>query len=236
MRYCLSLICGILLFLLATGCARYPETPGGNVAPTRTVRSSITVLGEINPNCYYFLAIDTDDDPGDGPVPIVTGSENGNGWGTLSGLGPNDPVVGPPFFVQYHAGTFAMFRLNSTTGQYDFLGSPFFGEVSRDFNTMTVEIDQAALVPAGATLPSLIQLNWITDEMIVTPPQLIGVRKQYDGFGPTGNSYLSDIQLSINQAITPGVGAAPEELQRDSTSLDDIDITDYSVEVRVQTL
>lgn len=233
MRYGISIIVGMLLCVL-TGCARLPETPGGGVAPTRTIRSTITVLGEINPNYYYFLAIDTDGNSADGPVPIVTGSESGNGWGTISNLGPNDTVIGPPFYVMYHDGTFAMFRQIPGANQYQFLGQPFFGEVSTDRKTMTVEVDQSALVPTGTALPDTIQLNWITDEMIVTPPQLIGAPKQYDAIGPQGNQYLFDIQLGVNQTIQAGVGTAPEELQRDSTSLDDIDMTEYTVQIRVQ--
>jgi len=64
---------------------------------------------------------------------------------------------------------------------------------------------------------------------------LIGVRKQYDGFGPSGNTFLFDVPLTVTQTLESGVGVSPEELPRDTTSIDDIDMIHWRVEVRLQT-
>jgi hypothetical protein len=65
---------------------------------------------------------------------------------------------------------------------------------------------------------------------------LIGVRKEYDGFGASGNSYLFDLPLDVTQTFESGVGVAQEELPRDTTIVDDIDMTHWRVEVRIRTL
>ncbi|HEY3415966.1 MAG TPA: hypothetical protein VGM23_03685, partial [Armatimonadota bacterium] len=99
----LYLIIGVLaITLLIAGCARFPSGGGGGVAPTRTLLSEITVLGRINDTYWYFLAINTDGNPAHGPIPIVTGPELGNGWGTLAGFPPSSYPLEPPFYVVYH--------------------------------------------------------------------------------------------------------------------------------------
>jgi hypothetical protein len=213
--------------LLLAGCARFPETPAGSTAPANTLVCTMTVLGTINDSYYYFLAIDTDQLSVTGPIPVVTGSELGNGWGTLSNIGPDDPVQQPPFFVMYHDGSFSEFRNNT------FIGRPYRTEITSDRKQMIVEFDQNDL---GTPIPDIIQLNWITQEMITTPPQLVGVRKQYDGFGPSGNTYLDAIDLRVPQFIESGIGNAPEELPRDTTSIDAIDLVNWTVEVHRTTL
>ncbi len=60
------------------------------------------------------------------------------------------------------------------------------------------------------------------------------MRKQYDGFGPTGNTFLFDVPLGVTQNLESGVGVSPEELPRDTTSIDDIDMIYWRVEVRLQ--
>ena len=72
--------------LALAGCARYPEGPGTGVnVPQRVVSFQMTVKGRINPQYYYYFAVDTDQDQGvDGPVPVAAGPFWGNGWGTGS--------------------------------------------------------------------------------------------------------------------------------------------------------
>ncbi len=221
-------VMSVVLLPLFAGCARFPttETPSG--APPRTLYSEITVAGEINPTYYYFLAIDTDGNQVDGPVPVVTGPELGNGWGTISGLGPNDPIQEPPFYVMYHNGTFEQFRNGIP------LGRPFNAEVSQDRKRIILEIDQRVLAPTGTALPSIVQLNWITMPDLTIPPQNVGFIKEYDGIGPSGNNYLDTIPLTQSWIRYSGDEyGTPLELPNDTTTTADIDLIGWRVEIRL---
>lgn len=226
-------LCGLCvmpaLVLLLAGCARYPSDQTNPVVPPITLRSSITVAGQINPAYYYFLAIDTDGNDANGPVPVVSGPELGNGWGTISGLGPNDPIKEPPFYVIYNGGSFQEYR----NGQP--IGRPYNAEVTSDRTGLVVEIDVRDLVPSGTLLPDTLQLNWITMKDLTIPPQDIGYTKEYDGFGPTGTDYLFDVPLNQNWTRASGDEyGTPAELPNDTTTTGDIDLIGWSVDIRLQ--
>lgn len=235
-------LCGLAILIglvLLTGCARFPSTPGGGLAPTRTLYTRITVNGVINPEYYYYLAIGTDQTGATGPLPVVTGPELANGWGIIGPIGPDSPLRQPPFFVQYHNGQFVQFRTDPTTGQAVPLGQPYRFGVDQDRKSLWVEIDQSLL---GSPIPNLVELNWITDEVIDTQPQNLGAPKQYDGFGRTGNDYLL-LPINVSQTLESGVNGAPDEypylsvypdgLRETTTSLPDIDLIRWQVEVRI---
>lgn len=220
----ITILC-IALFM--AGCARYP-TQGGEVnAPPVSIYSEITLNGPINPAYYYFFAIDTDNDDSTGPVPVVSVSQIIDAWGTISGLGPNDPIQEPPFYVMYHGGDFQQYR----NGQR--LGRPFRGELQGD-RKIVVEIDARDLVPAGEPLPSTIQLNWITVKELTIRPQNIGGIREYDGFGFMGNDYLAYVPLDQNRIYYNGDGTSPEEFAEDTTFTPAIDMIDWYISVRIR--
>jgi hypothetical protein len=218
-----GLLIGAVILLLG-GCARYPSTTSDVPETKSTLYSSITVRGVINSTYYYFLAIDTDGDPATGPVPIVAGPEWGNGWGTISGLGANSPLREPPFYVMYHNGQLQQFR-NGTP-----IGAPYRGEIV-DGNRLAVEVTLEAL---GTPLPDTLQLNWITLDAITTFPQSTSIDREYDGFGPTGNTYLDVNQLTASLSWASGVGGRPEEAPDDTTGLADVDLIEWRVETRIR--
>lgn len=222
------LACVILIGL--AGCARFPDGGGGNTAPARTLQSEATLAGTVNPNNFYFLAIDTDGDPANGPVPVVTG----DGWGVVSPTPPADPVREPGFYVMYHNGQFQQFR-NGTP-----LGPPYRGEVSQDRKRLLIEIDQALLVDTGLAIPDTVQLNWITQEILTDP---LGGVKQYDGIGFDGREYLAQLPLNVTQTLTSGTTAPlelmyperyPDNTVENTTNIADIDLAGYTVETRIR--
>jgi hypothetical protein len=95
---------------------------------------------------------------------------------------------------------------------------------------LLVEIDQADI---GTPVPATIQLNWITDENIDTNPANMGIAKEYDGFGPQGDNYLDGITLGITQSWYSGENGIVAELPNDSTSVADIDLISWHVEVKI---
>lgn len=231
------LIISLCLFL--AGCARFPSSITNN-APTRTILSRISVAGSINPNYYYFLALGVDQTGATGPVPVVTGPGYTNGWGTITGL-PAGQVEQPPFYVQYHNGSFQQY-LNGQP-----IGVPFTASISADgtngdvSNTITIEIDQQVLTGLlGSTLAPIVQLNWITMDEIDIPPQSDITTKEYDGFGVAGNDYLSEVPLTVANTMQSGVNGIPEEPTYNqgerTTANNDLDIREWQVDVRIRSI
>ena len=259
MRYLIGLL--LLLLLLIAGCARYPA-PGqfGPVVPPRTIYTELTVRGEyVNPSYYYFFAIDTSGNPQAGPVPVTTGTGFGNGWGTLFNTNSNQqqPPRQPPFFVEYHNGTFEQFRVNPATvtdvspGIAESLGVPYRAYILDASHTpalrgpiISLEIDTSLLTQPGQPLPDTLEVNWITIEKPYGDPgSVIGEPLPYDGFGPKGNQYF-EVPITTTNTWISGVGATPEELAygqtysdgqiENSTSDADIDEISWRIEVRLQ--
>jgi len=217
----------LIVILLLAGCARYPSNQGPNDIPPVTITTQITLNGDYNPAYYYFFAVGTDPTNVTGPVPVVTGPELGNGWGTISGLGPDDPIQEPPFYVMFNGGSFQEFRNGQPIGQ------PFRGEVQNN-NTIVLEIDARDLVPTGDPLPSTIQVNWITMKDLTIPPQDAGYIKEYDGFGPSGYDYLAYLTLDQNRTIYSGEPGIPEETAEDTTITPAIDMIGWEVGIRLR--
>lgn len=224
-------ISGLAFVIVLSGCARYPTT-GENTAPPRTLYSEITLRGPINPAYYYYFAVDTDGDAGDGPVPIVSGSQ-GNGWGTISGIGPNDPIQQPPFFVQFSNDAIQQYR----NGQP--IGSPYRYGLSQDRTQLWVEIDVRDMVDDGVTVPSTIELNWITMKNLVIPPQDTGYVKEYDSLNEsidvTRPRFLADVPLYQSWIRYSGDDyGTPREMPEDTTTTPDIDMIGWRVETRLR--
>lgn len=226
----------IVLTILLAGCARFPATPDPTTFPPRTLYCEMTInpQGEIDLNKFYFLAIGIDQRDITGPVPVVTGIERTSGWGTISGLS-GDEVALPPFYVQFQGGAFAQFR-GST-----YRGNPFRSGVSEDNRTIWVEIDLSELDPLLGTVSSpIIQVNWITMQTLDIPPQSLGVIKDYDGFGPSGNNYLHPVPITVTGTFSsnsfPGSpNYEPTYGPDETTTADpDIDIASWRVEVRIR--
>ena len=233
MRYFVSAILLTALSLLMAGCARFPTNAVPSDAPPRTLLSEITLRGRLNPDYYYFLALGVDQTRATGPVPVVTGPELTNGWGTISGLAPNQPIQQPPFFVQIHNNSFAQFR----NGIY--VGVPYRYEITPDGMTVRVEIDQRLLDPllTGVTEP-IVQLNWITMRSITVQIDEIGLGKEYDGFGPRGNNYLDAVPLQVTRLWVSGQDGVPDEPvygpEETTAQTADIDISQWKVEVKIR--
>jgi len=223
-------LAGIVLVLTAVGCARFPTgTEASGAAPPVTLYSKITVAGQIDPSAFYYLAVNTDQTNTNGPIPIVTGPQNGNGWGTLSGLGPNDPVVQPPFFVQYNGGSFQEYR-NGVP-----IGAPFRYGISDDPPQLWVEVDVRDIKGPGQEVPTYIQLNWITRTQLVTSPQNIGYINAYSALGPAGNDFLTEIPLNSTWTHYSGDASGyPQTFHVPSPANPNILLIAWRVEVRVR--
>jgi hypothetical protein len=222
----MRLIALIVVFaatLAACGCARAPQGGPGSV---RRLVVEMQVAGIINPNYFYYVAIDNDGDANDGPQAIV-GPPWGNGWGTGS----------ITHYVQFDnslpQGGYGLFRIPdaSLLGKI-YLGPPVnFITPGPSGNTLrfTIDLDDLAIAPqtTGNDIQSL-EINFIATDVIPTDPAFVGPR-QWDALG----DHSSNTFLRLN--ITPGT-IVSNDTEGIETANDvpnpDLDITNWSIEVQ----
>lgn len=205
----------IVLTMLLVGCARYPKIEMPQVSKNR-LTITFEVKGTINPNSYYFLAFDDDDDPLDGPLPAVV-KPFGNGWGTGSFTR----------FIEIHLSRATLFEVNPNDPlQPVLIGYPIDFEQRQSSITVTVDMD--AFFRAG--IPNAIDFNIIAVDEIILDPNYEGIRS-YDALGPRGNDYVT-IPMQATAEYRNGQGFI-KELSGDAfpAGSDHLDIVDWEVKV-----
>jgi len=208
----------VCLLALASGCARMPSTVTGTGAPTRQLIVHFTLAAPVDPALYYFIAIVNDGNPNHGPVPIVA-----NPSAPIPATGVplliSDSTAPPQFYLQYHQGAFFQYL------DMRFIGPPYYGAVSQDGRTIgaIMDLDQIS------TTVQQIELNIITADRLL-PPESQFIELNYDGLGPSGNSYVI-IPINVS-GVYDNAGAIVPEAGGD-TSIPALDIIDWSVEVRL---
>jgi hypothetical protein len=205
------------------GCAKFPA---GGVKPTgKQLVITMTVAGQINPNYYYFVAIDNENDPTSGPLPVI-GTPWGNGWGTgaLTSFVRYDRL-------QPQAG-YGVYAVKPRTS---LLGSTYVGPpinvipVNPGSNTLrfTIDFSQIETATIRADQISQLNINFITTDVVPLDPNYPGP-KLWDALGPAGSDYIT-ISTQTNR-----------KYQNSDTQLElagdvpnpDLDIIDWSVEVQ----
>jgi len=217
MRRLLAFAC-LSLCVLAAGCARMPSGGTPIPVPTRQLIVRFTLAAPVNPAYYYFIAIDTNGNPNNGPVPIVA-----NPSAPIPATGVpliiSDTDLPPGFYVQYHQGAFFQYR------ELQFIGPPYQAGVSQDGLTIAVVMDLDQIT----TTAQQIELNIITSDRLL-PPHSQFIELNYDALGPTGNSYLI-IPIDVGGVYTNSDAIAPEG--EGDTGIPALDLTDWTVEVRL---
>jgi len=195
-------------------------TPSGIPAPppSRLFIVSFRLAAPVNPAYYYFIAIDTNGNPNNGPVPIVA-----NPSAPIPATGVpliiSDTDLPPGFYVQSHQGDFCQYK------ELQFIGLPPQGGVSQDGLTIAVVMDLDQIT----TAPQSVELNLMTSDRLLPPPSRF-IELNYDALGPTGNSYLI-IPIDVGGVYTNSDAIVPEG--EGDTTIPALDITDWTVEVRL---
>ncbi len=190
---------------MMAGCARVPGGGGGPV-PLRQLIAKWTVQGAINSSFFYFLAIDTDDDPNSGPVPVLVDPVGAtNGWGVIDTTG--DP---PPVYVEMNSGT-VFFFVNGV-----FVGVPFEARIETG-NTIVIVLD---LDQVTATAHNL-DLNIILAQTLL-PPSDPTEPREIDAL----DTYIT---IPIDQA-----GFFSGTANLGTATLPDVTLVSWDVEVRLQ--
>jgi hypothetical protein len=199
------------------GCARMPSAPSQNF-PRHRLTVTMVLAAPLSPAYHYFVAVD-DTDPGHGPVPLVATPST-----PIPPLGVpiivSDTDLPPRYYCWLNASIFGQYR-NSV-----FIGPPYRGQISADGKTITTILNSDQI-----TDKDRIQLNLITADRLIPPDDPL-TPIVYDGLGPTGNNYLSDLSLRVNAIYSNATAAIPE--QGGDCPIAALDIVDWTVEVSIE--
>ncbi|MCS7185601.1 MAG: hypothetical protein N3B10_07020 [Armatimonadetes bacterium] len=213
-----------LLILGLIGCAKFPEQP---VAPISRDRLVITLVYDapIDPNFFYYIAIDDDGDPTTGPLPALT-RPWGNGWGV-----PLDENLGSRirFFVEIFRQSAQVFRIQ--VFEPPFTAQPLGPALDLAFpqpNQIRVTVDLRQFFPSPDPLPERLELNFISVNELKTNPYDNTPRTGFDALGATGNEFIS-IPLTSTQTFQNGQGWV-REVSGDCP-IDALDLADWEVRV-----
>lgn len=221
---------GFALAVVAAGCAKFP--PASSVPNVKRLIFTLTVSGQINPNYVYIVALRPSDlvNPTDsGPIPVV-GPPWGNGFvaGNCNYFVRWDPTLSPAY-------TIYQFQ-DVLMSQYFPIAVPVsYTDVPSGGKTLTFEIDlsQIASTPAAAQAYQSIQVNFLTMDRV---PQGTTGSKSWDALGngqdPSQINDFITVPLTSNGIYN---NARYNNLEPSGDVADpDLDITDFSVEVRTQ--
>lgn len=213
----------VALWALLTlfGCAKFPEQP---LIPPSEDRLIIRLwyAAPLEPEFFYFIAVDDDGDPTTGPLPALT-SPWGNGWGVPEGEGSRIRL-----YVEVHRQSAEIFRIidPNPTAPPRSLGKPL-EFVTLQPGEAQIVLDLRQIFPAFPDEPRRIELNFISVDEIILDQAFEG-RRNYDALGPTGNDFIS-IPLTATQTFRNGEGFVTET-SGDAT-LDALDLVDWEVQV-----
>jgi hypothetical protein len=225
-----------LVALLLVGCAKFPEN--GQVGSTKRLIFKMRVDGQLHsgqgigqsglPYIYVVaLNLSTEDTPTTtGPIPIVIPGGNGIVDGQATHFIVWTPLTQPQFQIQKFQ--------DATLNDYFQTGIPVnFTPTNEGDREIQFEVDLSQLVPA-VNVPDYksIQINFLTMNNINTS----GGGRFWDALGDSNqitqiNSPItirlntSQIYNNQNQILSEPQGDTPDP---------DLDIVDWSVEVRIQ--
>jgi hypothetical protein len=215
---------------LLAGCARTP--PGATTGAQTLVTFEVQVAGQIvpgDPNAYYYIVLDTDNNPATGPIPVVA-----RPWGNGYAAGSYT------HYVLYHNGVFGVYESidpNHTTSTY--LGRPLQGGITttnRPNDTLFVQVDRAQIADIHPDVRA-IDVNVISTDRVPLDPQELTV-KVVDGLGASGNDYVT-IPFGFTTVYTNGVDPDPAhpETPRDADGLannPNLDLINWRITVQTQ--
>jgi hypothetical protein len=214
---------------LIGGCASTPSgvTPGKQTLITFEVQ----VAGSINtanPASYYYIVLDTDNDPSDGPIPVVS-----RPWGNGYAAGSYT------HYILYRPGSgFRVYRSadpNHTEAVY--MGTPLqagIATTNRPNDTLVVQVERSQIATVNTNVSAL-DVNVIATDRVPLDPQEI-TPKIVDGLGPSGNDFVT-IPLTFTTTYANGVDPDPghPETPNDAPGLatrPDLDLASWRITVQ----
>lgn len=217
--------------VLMSGCAKVPE--GGSGAAGTRLAFTLRVAREIRPGYIYMVALrpSVDLNPIEqGPIPVIAPPwANGFVAGTVTHFVMWANTQSPRYLLY-------QFRPGTNLIEYFAIGAPVnYVDVNPGEKVLRFEVDLSQLAPDAATAATYqsIQVNFLTMDRI---PQGSGGTKNWDALG---NSALpgevnSPITIPLRSSGTYDNARFNDLEVPGDVSDPDLDITDFSVEVRTQ--
>jgi hypothetical protein len=213
-----------LAALLCAGCAK---TPSGVSDQGQTlITFQVQLRGAVQPDAYYYILLDTNNDPGDGPVPVVA-----RPWGNGFAAGSYT------HYVVYNGGVFSVYESSDADHtQSTYLGRPLQAAVittNTPNDTLFVQLDRSQIANVHPDVHAL-DVNFVATDRV--PLDTEGpVSKTVDGLGRSGNAFVT-IPLTFTTTYVNGGDPDPgnPETANDAPGLDtrpDLDITNWRITV-----
>jgi len=212
------LLAVVLGALVCAGCARSPGL-GSPPGPRRQMIVTIALDAAINPAYNYFIAIDTNGNPADGPVPLIMTPSIPMPL-TRFPVIISDSDIPPAFVVWLSNGVFRQYR------NQVFIGPPFTAQIAADRRSFTVTLD----LDQVSTTASALDINFITADRLIPPDDPLAPIET-DGLGPTGNSYLAGLSILQSARYSNATSLVPESAG--DVPDPSLDIVDWTLEVRL---
>ena len=223
----------------ASGCAKSPSSTPASSGTQLII--TMTVAGKINPNYFYFVLFNpvAQANQTTGPIPVV-GIPWGNGFATgaftsFLRYDPSQPNSGYGMYQTVPGTNLLQFSPLAAPTQF----TPVATQPNQ--NQLQFQIPLSAIPTQGMTASNL-QINFLATDRIVNNPNDPGT-KHIDALGDTRQSSQINSFLTIPTS-TSGFynNASATEPSGDvmlvgsgvnqNDEIQDLDITDYSIEVR----
>lgn len=221
----------LLTALAMAGCAKLPDN--GTGANGTRLSFTLKVSREIKPGYIYMVALRPSADlnpPEQGPIPVIS-PPWGNGFvaGTVTHFVMWANTQSPRYLLY-------QFRPGTNLIEYFAIGAPVnYIDVNPGEKTLRFELDLTQLAPDAATAATFqsLQVNFLTMDRI---PQGSGGTKNWDalGNGSLPGEVNSPITIPLRTSGTYN-NARFNDLEVPGDVPDpDLDITDFTIEVRTQ--
>ena len=218
------------------GCAMSPDTPeetGNQLIVTFYVKGKININERDEKNLLrnYFIAINCDNSDGSyGPLPVVYKSSGsygwGNGWGTSSKATESKGITS---FAEYNqensSGNIYSIIPGTRLLQYSYPITPTSFSVTDDGKGIRCVFDYSQLATDDVTADKIekLQVNMITNNLIISNTTENTPGRRYDALGTNGEDYVDVIaNRSYTYSGTDDEGDVADE---------DLDITRWTIQV-----
>ena len=179
----------------------------------------------------YFIAINCDNSDGSyGPLPVVYKASGSYGWG--NGWGTSDKATqskGITTFLQYNQenseGNVYLMIPDTKLRQYSQPITPIYCNLTDDGKGIRAIFDYSQLETDTVSAENIkkLQINIITNNLIISNTTENTPGRRYDALGPKGSDYIDiNADKSYTYTGTDDEGDVPDE---------DLDIVKYTIQV-----
>ena len=231
-----SILLIIIIIIFSFGCAKSPEhkeETGSQIIVEFKVKGKINITDRDEKNLLrnYFIAINCDNSDGSyGPLPVVYKAPGAYGWG--NGWGTSDKATqskGITSFLEYNIdnseGNIYKIIPGTQLRQYSSPIIPTSCSLTDDGKGIRTVFDFSDLETESISADNIkkLQINFITNNLIISNTTENTPGRRYDALGPKGSDFIDiETDRSYTYTGTDDEGDVADE---------DLDIIKWSVQV-----